>query len=192
VSSVPLQQTLRHQHAAFVNFFAGRAEYPRFKSRQGRQSATFTRSAFRWRDGRWYVSLTLDVADAEQAPAEGGAVGVDLGLKDFAVLSTGEKIAHPRSLAQRERNLALSLGTRHWTCPACGTPHDRNLGLRGPGSPPSEQGLVKLIDPPTGGHPSVVAGYGRTNGGRRRAREGARWTRTGSSRCRPTSCTSGR
>ena len=38
VSSVPLQQTLRHQHTAFVNFFAGRARYPRFKSRAGRQS----------------------------------------------------------------------------------------------------------------------------------------------------------
>src|SRR5207342_2893116 len=30
VSSVPLQQTLRHQHKAFGAFFAGRAGYPRF------------------------------------------------------------------------------------------------------------------------------------------------------------------
>lgn len=51
VSSVPLQQTLRHQHTAFRNFFAGRARYPRFKSRTGRQSAHYTRSAFRMRDG---------------------------------------------------------------------------------------------------------------------------------------------
>jgi putative transposase len=40
VSSVPLQQTLRHQHQAFQAFFAGRARVPRFKSRRGRQSAT--------------------------------------------------------------------------------------------------------------------------------------------------------
>ena len=33
VSSVPLQQTLRHQHKAFRAFFAKRARYPRFKSR---------------------------------------------------------------------------------------------------------------------------------------------------------------
>ncbi|WP_263399777.1 RNA-guided endonuclease InsQ/TnpB family protein [Saccharopolyspora pogona] len=39
VSSVPLQQTLRHQHTAYANFFAGRARYPRFKSRNGRRSA---------------------------------------------------------------------------------------------------------------------------------------------------------
>src|SRR5215472_7538657 len=32
VSSVPLQQTLRHQQTAFANFFAKRAQYPRFKS----------------------------------------------------------------------------------------------------------------------------------------------------------------
>ncbi|MCP2199993.1 putative transposase [Lentzea flava] len=55
VSCVPLQQTLRHQHTAFQNFFAGRARYPRFKSRTGRQTAHYTRSAFRMRNG----SLTL-------------------------------------------------------------------------------------------------------------------------------------
>jgi putative transposase len=36
VSSVPLQQALRHQHQAFTAFFARRACYPRFKSRHGR------------------------------------------------------------------------------------------------------------------------------------------------------------
>lgn len=41
VSSVPLQQTLRHQHTAYQNFFAGRAKYPRFKNRNSRQSADF-------------------------------------------------------------------------------------------------------------------------------------------------------
>ena len=39
VSSEPLQQALRHQHAAFSAFFARHARYPRFKSRAGRQSA---------------------------------------------------------------------------------------------------------------------------------------------------------
>ncbi|MFJ8966124.1 RNA-guided endonuclease InsQ/TnpB family protein [Lentzea sp. NPDC102401] len=52
VSSVPLQQTLRHLQAAFVNFWAKRARYPRFKSRKrSRASAEYTRSAFRFRDG---------------------------------------------------------------------------------------------------------------------------------------------
>ncbi|MFB9799130.1 RNA-guided endonuclease InsQ/TnpB family protein [Streptomonospora salina] len=56
VSSVPLQQVLGHQHTAFSNFFAGRAAYPRFKSRNGKQSAHDTRSAFRMRDGRLFLA----------------------------------------------------------------------------------------------------------------------------------------
>jgi putative transposase len=51
VSSVPLQQALRHQHQAFSAFFARRARYPRFKSRRGRQCAEYTRSAFCMRGG---------------------------------------------------------------------------------------------------------------------------------------------
>ena len=51
VSSVPLQQSLRHLQTAFANFWGKRAKYPRFKSRKrGRQSAEYTRSGFRWRD----------------------------------------------------------------------------------------------------------------------------------------------
>jgi putative transposase len=58
VSSVPLQQTLRHQHTAFANFFAKHARYPRYKSRHGRQSATYTRSAFRMRGGELHLAKT--------------------------------------------------------------------------------------------------------------------------------------
>jgi putative transposase len=58
VSSVPLQQALRHQRAAFQAFFARRARYPRFKSRHARQSATYTRSAFRMREGQLRLAKT--------------------------------------------------------------------------------------------------------------------------------------
>jgi putative transposase len=52
VSSVPLQQTLRHLQAAYGAFFAKRARYPRFKRKHHcRDSATFTRNGFSWRDG---------------------------------------------------------------------------------------------------------------------------------------------
>ena len=56
--------------------------------------------------GRWYVSFAVEVADPEQLPAAGHTVGVDLGIKDLAVTSDGEKITNPHSLARRERNLA--------------------------------------------------------------------------------------
>jgi len=144
VSSVPLQQALRHQHTAFSAFFARHARYPRFKSRAGRQSAHYTRSAFAMRggelrlaktstplrfvwswpdvdltalnpaivivsrepDGRWYVTFTVDTTQPEPLPETGHAVGVDLGVKDFAVTSDGEKIANPRHLDRKARNLA--------------------------------------------------------------------------------------
>ncbi|MEV6737058.1 RNA-guided endonuclease TnpB family protein [Streptomyces sp. NPDC051104] len=52
VSSVPLQQALRHLQTAFTHFFAKWAKYPRFKSRKkSRKSAEYTTSAFRFRDG---------------------------------------------------------------------------------------------------------------------------------------------
>ncbi|MFB7168819.1 RNA-guided endonuclease InsQ/TnpB family protein [Streptomyces sp. NPDC056242] len=52
VSSVPLQQCLRHLQTAFSNFFAKRAKYPRFKSKKkSRKSAEYTTSGFRFRAG---------------------------------------------------------------------------------------------------------------------------------------------
>lgn len=143
VSSVPLQQTLRHQHAAYQAFLSRRSGYPRFKSRHGRQSATYTRSAFRMRAGelrlaktamplryvwtwssidvagldptsvtvardpagRWFVTFHVEVSSPAPLPATGRNVGVDVGLTHFAVLSTGEKINHPKHWERHERRL---------------------------------------------------------------------------------------
>jgi putative transposase len=64
VSSVPLQQCLRHLQGAFVNFWEKRAKYPRLKSRKrGKASAEYTRSAFRWRDGQlWLAKMDQPLA----------------------------------------------------------------------------------------------------------------------------------
>ena len=144
VSSVPLQQALRHQHQAFTAFFAKRARYPRFKSRRGRQCAHYTRSAFSLRrgelrlaktsgplrfawswpevdvtaldpatvivcrepDGRWYVTFAVDIAAPAPLDETGHAVGVDLGVKDFAMTSGGERTPNPRHLESKARRLA--------------------------------------------------------------------------------------
>lgn len=64
VSSVPLQQALRHLQAAFAHFFAKRARYPRFKSKKkSRASAEYTRSGFTWRDGRLRLAKMTDPLD---------------------------------------------------------------------------------------------------------------------------------
>jgi putative transposase len=144
VSSVPLQQALRHQHKAFSAFFDKRARYPRFKSRRSRQCAHYTRSAFSMRggelrlaktsaplrfiwswpdvdvtslnptmvvvsrepDGRWYVTFAADADAPGPLEPAGHAAGVDLGVKDFAVTSDGQRIANPRHLERKAANLA--------------------------------------------------------------------------------------
>ncbi|MFI1701903.1 RNA-guided endonuclease InsQ/TnpB family protein [Streptomyces bobili] len=64
VSSVPLQQALRHLQMAFTNFFAKRAKYPRFKSRKkSRRSAEYTASAFRFRDGELTLAKMAEPLD---------------------------------------------------------------------------------------------------------------------------------
>ncbi len=139
VSSVPLQQALRHLQTGFSNFWGKRSGYPRFKRRHARQSASFTQYAFRWnagqraltlakmtepldihwsRDlpegavpstvtvsldtaGRWFVSLLVEES-IERFDSVDRAVGIDLGAKDLAVLSTGEKIAPARMTRTEE------------------------------------------------------------------------------------------
>ncbi|MDP8964981.1 MAG: transposase [Cyanobacteriota bacterium] len=56
VSSVPLQQGLRHLQKAFSNFWAGHARYPNFKKKRHGGSAEFTKSAFRYKDGQVYLA----------------------------------------------------------------------------------------------------------------------------------------
>jgi putative transposase len=57
VSSVPLQQGLRHLQSAFDRFWHNQARYPKFKSRKrSHASAEYTRSAFRYRDGQLHLA----------------------------------------------------------------------------------------------------------------------------------------
>jgi putative transposase len=132
-------QCLRDQDAAFRNFFAGRAQYPRFKRKESAGSLRFQDAGTGWKRGILslpklgvlklaeslpsvdrpdLVTLTLDAAgryfvsfcaDVEKAPpslsCRAPAVGVDLGLKHLATLSTGEKIDNPRHSQARLRYL---------------------------------------------------------------------------------------
>ena len=55
--------------------------------------------------GRYFVSLLCDDAVQPKPQAE-GRVGIDLGLTHFAILSTGEKIAAPKTFRKNEARLA--------------------------------------------------------------------------------------
>ena len=64
VSSVPLQQALRHLQAALSNFFAKRARYPSFKTKKrSRRSAEYTTSAFGYRNGLLTLAKMADPLD---------------------------------------------------------------------------------------------------------------------------------
>lgn len=60
--------------------------------------------------GRWYINVPVEVACADLDLSN--AVGIDLGLKTLATLSTGAKIEMPRFYRESERSLATALRAR--------------------------------------------------------------------------------
>jgi putative transposase len=55
--------------------------------------------------GKWFASFSCEV-DFEPLPESDESVGIDVGLKTFATLSTGEQIANPRFYRKEEKALA--------------------------------------------------------------------------------------
>jgi putative transposase len=152
VSSVPLQQSLRHLDVAYRNFFNSRngkhkgkkSGLPKFKKKTNKQSAEFTSSAFSlsgeyvylakigdikpvWsrelptapssvtviKDcaNRYFLSFVVEIESFIVEPLN-QSVGIDLGLKTFAVLSTGENFKspnyskHEKKIRKLQRKLA--------------------------------------------------------------------------------------
>ena len=141
VSSVPLQQALRHLDDAYKRFFKKQTGYPAFKKKHHAQSATYTNNAFTFKDGavtlakqaeplpmvwsrpfpenakpssvtvskekagRYFVSILVEEEIEPLKPVE-QHIGVDVGLKSFVVLSTGESIANPKYYVREEKKLA--------------------------------------------------------------------------------------
>ena len=77
-------------------------EFPRDKVKQLTVTKTPT--------GKYFVSITVD--DGKEAPQKvqitndpGRIIGIDMGLKDFAVLSNGIKISNPKYLQRQEKLL---------------------------------------------------------------------------------------
>ncbi|MBE9213586.1 transposase [Plectonema cf. radiosum LEGE 06105] len=135
-----LQRVTFNLSSTFVNFFEGRAKYPNFKSKHGKQSIQYpqnvklmsqdgvikfpgllgmvkavfhkelpnakftTVTISKNADGRYYASILFNQED-EPVVAVNDAIGVDLGLKTFAVTSFGSKYDLPKKqLAKLEKN----------------------------------------------------------------------------------------
>jgi IS605 OrfB family transposase len=60
--------------------------------------------------GHWFINVPVQLDCADAAPS--GAVGIDLGLKDLAALSSGEKILAPRFYRASEKALATAQRAR--------------------------------------------------------------------------------
>ncbi len=56
--------------------------------------------------GKWYVCFSSECAEPAPLPETGQHVGIDVGLKTFATLSTGHEIANPRFFRHEEKALA--------------------------------------------------------------------------------------
>lgn len=70
------------------------------------KTATVSRSA----TGEYYISILVD--DEKEAPekqefSEPTTVGIDVGVKDFAILSTGEKVENPKYLKNSLKRLKV-------------------------------------------------------------------------------------
>lgn len=118
VSSVPLQQSLRHLQAAFNNFFAQRARYPVFKRKSDPQSAEYTTSAFRW-DGKMLrlakMDAPLDIRWLRTLPKAAKVTTVTV-LKDaagrFFVSLLCDDVVQPKPKACAK--IGIDLGLSHF------------------------------------------------------------------------------
>lgn len=138
-----LQAVTLNLTTAYKNFFDGRARFPRFKSKHGRQSIQYPQNAqivvsclklpgkvgtvkakihrpiegtiktvtvSKEPSGKYYASILTEIEGENPAPSteDKKVIGVDLGLKHFAVTSDGNKVSkyeNPRHLAKHEKNL---------------------------------------------------------------------------------------
>ncbi len=127
---------------AYLNFFAGRARYPRFKSKFGKQSIQYPQNVSRseiglkfpgrlgnvkakihrplegelktvtvsmTNSGKYFASILLEKkGDYPEVGSQDKVIGIDLGIKDFAITNDGKKTskyANPRHLKRHHRNL---------------------------------------------------------------------------------------
>src|SRR6266705_5846042 len=128
VSSVPLQQALRHLDSAFRNFLEGRAEYPTFKKKHGVQSATYASNAFTW-DG---ANLTLAKMETPldihwSRPLSKGCkpttitISKDCAHRSFVSLLVEEDIKH---LPVINKQIGLDLGLKSMVITSDGHTYD--------------------------------------------------------------------
>jgi len=58
--------------------------------------------------GKYFVSITCEVGEIQKLPKNDESIGVDLGIKDFAVCSNGDKFDNPKHYHKLEKKLKFT------------------------------------------------------------------------------------
>lgn len=114
VSSVPLQQALRHLQSAFTNFFEKRASYPTFKKKRSGGSAIFTKAAFKLKEGQVFIAKCddpLNIRWSRQLPKNADLSSISIKLtpsgKSFvSILCYVKIIPNPKT----DNQIGLDMG----------------------------------------------------------------------------------
>ncbi len=112
VSCVPLQQGLRHLQTAFTNFFAGRTNYPNFKKKRNGGSAEFTKSAFKWKNGKVFLAKSakpLNIRWSRQLPEEAEPSTVTVRLNPSGQWYLSLRFDDPRDLKLEPSNQSIGV-----------------------------------------------------------------------------------
>lgn len=130
-----LRQSMRTLIDAYKRFFKRLANYPELKDRTNKKSCTFQNVVFKngkiklpklgiikvkWsriftgdikqasvscdKTGRYYISF-IEKCDNQLFPLTGKSIGIDVGIKDFAILSDGIKFENPKYLKRKKKAL---------------------------------------------------------------------------------------
>jgi putative transposase len=138
INSQSLQASLRDLDAAYNRFFSKQGKFPKFKSKDDKQSFRIPQNVYyedglldvpkfkepikvvedrpltgkilfatmsKTSTGKYFVSITCEAEHVSFKKTK-GQIGVDLGLKDLAVLSDGTRYKNVRSTKKHERKLA--------------------------------------------------------------------------------------
>ena len=182
VNSQSLQSALRNLDTAYNNFFRNTKAigFPRFKSRKNKQSF-ITHALTHDSQVRTLCMEDLNVKGMQRnhhlTQAVGDAsFGMFLTMLEYKCRWYGVNLVKIDRFAPSSKTCGqcgyvykgLKLSERSWTCPECGTHHDRdfnaacNIKEFGLKALPSERGDVKPVDCPTvDDRPRVLKSRGR-------------------------------
>jgi len=121
VSSVPLQQTLRHLDTAYKNFFNSRngkrkgkkVGIPKFKKKANTQSAEFTKAGFSMKNGEVYLAKIGNISPiwSRELPSEPSSVTVIKDCAERYFLSFVVEV-EPVYTAAKNQSIGIDLGIK--------------------------------------------------------------------------------